>query len=88
MKQVKKRDSSRTNVIYAVAVAIWIVAIWVTAFYVAYAAVADESAGVGGNSFLIGCSLATAGVLTVFSAREFMTAYRACFGTEKNIVEL
>jgi quinol monooxygenase YgiN len=82
MKQATKRESSRTNVLYAVAVAIWIMAIWVTAFYVANAAVADESAGVGGNSFLLGGSLATAGVLTVFSAREFVAAYRACFGTE------
>jgi hypothetical protein len=88
MKQVTKRDSSRTNVIYVVAVAIWIVAIWVTAYYVAYAAVADESAGVGGNSFLLGCSLATAGVLTIFSAREFVAAYRACFGTENDIAEM
>lgn len=82
MKQGRKRDSS-SNVYYAVAVAIWVVAIWATAFYVANSAVADESAGVGGNSFLLGCSLATAGVLTAFSAREFVVAYRACFATEE-----
>jgi quinol monooxygenase YgiN len=82
MKQGRKRGSSNANVLYAVAVAIWIVAIWVTAFYVANVAVADESAGVGGNSFLLGCSLATAGVLTIFSAREFVGAYKACFATE------
>ncbi|BDV36614.1 hypothetical protein SS37A_41440 (plasmid) [Methylocystis iwaonis] len=81
MNQGAKREPLNTNVLYAVAVAIWIVAIWVTAFYVASAAVADESAGVGGNSFLLGGSLATAGVLTVFSVREFIGAYRACFVT-------
>jgi hypothetical protein len=82
MKQGKKIDSSNANVLYAVAVAIWIVGIWVTAFYVANVAVADESAGVGGNSFLLGCSLATAGILSVFSGREFVGAYKACFATE------
>ena len=81
MNQGAKREWPNTNVLYAVGVAIWIVAIWVTAFYVASAAVADESAGVGGNSFLLGGSLATAGVLTVFSVREFIGAYRACFAT-------
>jgi quinol monooxygenase YgiN len=65
------------DALYAAAVLVWIVAIWVTAFYVASAAVADESAGVGGNSFLLGCSLATAGVITVFSVREFLGAYRS-----------
>ncbi|WP_457796386.1 putative quinol monooxygenase [Methylocystis sp. S23] len=65
------------DALYAAAVLIWIVAIWVTAFYVASAAVADDSAGVGGNSFLLGCSLATAGVVTVFSAREFLGAYKS-----------
>jgi quinol monooxygenase YgiN len=81
MNQGAKREWLNTTVLYAIAVAIWIVAIWVTAFYVASAAVADESAGVGGNSFLLGGSLATAGVLTVFSVREFIGAYRACFVT-------
>lgn len=81
MNQGAKRKSPNTNVLYAIGVAIWIVAIWVTAFYVASAAVADESAGVGGNSFLLGSSLATAGVLTIFSVHEFMRAYRACFVT-------
>lgn len=70
------------NVLYAMAVAIWIVAIWVTTFYVVSAAVADESAGVGGNSFLLGCTMATAGVFTFFSVREFLGAYRQCHVTE------
>jgi hypothetical protein len=70
------------NALYAIAVAIWIVAIWITAFYVASAAVADESAGVGGNSFLLGSTMATAGVLTFFSVREFLGACRQCHVTE------
>lgn len=82
MQKGASRERLNGNVLYAIAVAIWIVAIWITAFYVASTAVADESAGVGGNSFLLGCSLATAGVLTVFSVREFLGAYRACRVTE------
>lgn len=81
MNKSMKRKSLNINFLYSVAVAIWIVAIWLTAYYVASAAVADESAGVGGNSFLLGGSLATAGVLTALSVREFIGAYRACFVT-------
>jgi hypothetical protein len=78
MQKGAKHEPLNGNVLYALAVAIWIVAIWITAYYVASTAIADESAGVGGNSFLLGCSLATAGILTFFSAREFLGAYRAC----------
>ena len=62
--------------VYAVLVVLWIVAVWVVALYVAADAANDMSAGVGGNSFLFGSSLATAGVVTAFSLREFWTAYR------------
>jgi hypothetical protein len=62
--------------VYAVLVVLWIVAVWVVALYVAADAANDMSAGVGGNSFLFGCSLATAGVVTAFSLREFWTAHR------------
>jgi hypothetical protein len=62
--------------VYAVLVVLWIVAVWVVALYVAADAASDTSAGVGGNSFLLGCSLATAGVVTAFSVREFLAAYR------------
>ena len=61
--------------VYAVLVVLWIVAVWVVAIYVAADAANDTSAGVGGNSFLFGCSLAAAGVVTAFSLREFWTAY-------------
>lgn len=82
MQKGAKSERLNGNALYAIGVAIWIVAIWITAFYVAEAAVADESAGVGGNSFLLGCSLATAGALTAFSVREFLGAYRACRVTD------
>lgn len=82
MQTGAKSQRLNVNVLYAIAVAIWIVAIWVTAFYVASAAVADESAGVGGNSFLLGSTMVTAGVLTFFSIREFLGAYRQCHVTE------
>jgi quinol monooxygenase YgiN len=82
MQKGAKSERLSGNLLYAIAVVIWIVAIWVTAFYVASTAVADESAGVGGNSFLFGCSLATAGVLTVFSVRELRGAYKALVGTD------
>jgi hypothetical protein len=62
--------------VYAVLVAVWIVAVWVVTLYVAADAANDTSAGAGGNSFLLGCSLATAGVVTAFSLREFLAAYR------------
>jgi hypothetical protein len=62
--------------VYAVLVVLWIVAVWVVALYVAADAASDTSAGAGGNSFLFSCSLATAGVVTAFSLREFWTAYR------------
>ncbi|WP_425272279.1 putative quinol monooxygenase [Methylocystis parvus] len=65
------------DALYAAAVLIWIVAIWIIAFYVASAAIADDSAGVGGSSFLLGGSLATAGVVTIFSVREFLGAYKS-----------
>lgn len=82
MQKGAKSERLNGNALYAIGVAIWIVAIWITALYAARAAVADESAGVGGNSFLLAGSLATAGVLTVFSVREFLVAYRACWATE------
>lgn len=62
--------------VYAVLVVLWIVAVWVVALYIAADAANDTSAGVGGNSFLFGGSLAAAGVVTAFSLREFWTAYR------------
>ncbi len=60
--------------VYAVLVILWIVAVWVVALYVAADAASDASAG--GNSFPPGCSLATAGVVTAFSLRESLAAYR------------
>ena len=66
--------------VYAVLVILWIVAVWVVALYIAADAATDTSAGVGGNSFLLGCSLATAGVVTAFSLREFLAAYRRSRG--------
>jgi hypothetical protein len=72
-EHVKRRNADG---VYAVLVVLWIVAVWVVALYVAADAANDTSAGVGGNSFLFGCSLATAGVVTAFSLREFWTAYR------------
>jgi hypothetical protein len=62
--------------VYAALVVLWIVAVWVVALYVAADAASDTSAGVGGNSFLFSCSVATAGVATAFSLGEFWTAYR------------
>jgi len=72
-EHVKRRNADG---VYAVLVVLWIVAVWVVALYIAADAANDTSAGVGGNSFLFGCSLATAGVVTAFSLREFWTAYR------------
>jgi hypothetical protein len=53
--------------VYAALVAVWIVAVWFVALYVAADAASDASAGVGGDSFLFGCSLATAGIVTACS---------------------
>ncbi|WP_156824874.1 hypothetical protein [Methylocystis rosea] len=50
--------------------------VWACAYYVASDAIADESAGAGGNSFLLASSLATAGLITAFSLREFFVAYK------------
>jgi quinol monooxygenase YgiN len=75
--------------LYATAIIIWIFAIWGTALYIASEAEADASAGVGGNSFLLACSLATAGVITAFSIREFLGAYkRLATETDRLTVEL
>jgi hypothetical protein len=68
------------DAIYAAGVLIWIVSVWAGAFYTAREAIADESAGMGGNGFLLACSLATAALITVFSAREFLFAYRRLSG--------
>ena len=61
---------------YAVAVVTWTVTVWVLAFYLARDAVTDDSAGVGGNSFILASSLAIGGAITAFSAKEFLGAYR------------
>jgi hypothetical protein len=66
--------------LYAAAVTAWIVAVWGGAYYLARAAISDESAGVGGNSFLLACSLVTAGVITAFSVRELIVACRRLNG--------
>ena len=82
---LQRRAKSRwmnANVLYAAAVAVWIVGVWVTAAYMTAEALADESAGVGGNSSLFACNGVTAGVLTVFSIMEFTRAYRACANTK------
>lgn len=66
--------------LYAGAVIVWIVGVWATAFYVAAQAHADTSAGVGGNSFVFGSALASAGVVTAFSLKEFFGALRRIRG--------
>jgi small-conductance mechanosensitive channel len=76
-----ERPNSRRRLLsadgfYAGAVVIWTVAVWVFAFYLARDAMADDSAGVGGNSFLLASSLAIGGVITGFSIKEFLGAYR------------
>jgi quinol monooxygenase YgiN len=84
---LQRRAKSRwmnANVLYAAAIAVWIVGVWVTAAYMTAEALADESAGVGGNSSLLACIGVTAGVLTVFSIMEFTRAYRACANTERD----
>ena len=63
-----------TDGVYATLIIVWIITIWVVAFYVA----ADAAADAGGNSFLLACSLATAGVFTGFSVKEFLGAYNRC----------
>ena len=62
--------------IYAAMVVVWTIAIWCAAFLFVRDAAADESAGVGGSSFLLVSAFATAGVLTAFSVREFLGACR------------
>ncbi|NUJ80742.1 hypothetical protein HUN39_12025 [Methylocystis sp. FS] len=70
------------DALYAAGVLIWIVVVWACAYYVASDAIADESAGVGGNSFLLAASLATAGLITAFSLRELFVAYKRLGGKE------
>jgi len=60
------------DTLYAGLIVVWIAAIWTAALYFAMDAAADA----GGNSFLLACILATAGILTVFSGREFLVAWR------------
>ena len=66
--------------LYAAAIVIWIIGISGAALYVVNEATTDASAGVGGNSFLLGCCLATAGVITAFSIKEFLGAYKRLRG--------
>lgn len=79
-QQHAKNRWINADALYAVGVVIWIIAVWAVAFYTASEAIADESAGMGGNSFLLACSLATAALITVFSVREFLVAYRRLSG--------
>lgn len=81
MAQNRNRRSAKGRLfnpdgIYAAMVVVWTIAIWCTAFLFVRDAAADESAGVGGSSFLLAGALATACVLTAFSVREFLGAYR------------
>ncbi len=80
MQQNVKRRWFGADGLYAAAIVIWIFGVWGGALYVASGATADDSAGVGGNSFLLGCSLAMAGVITAFSVREFLGAYQRLRG--------
>lgn len=59
------------DAIYAGLIVVWIAAIWTAGLYFAMDAAADAD----GNSFLLACILATAGILTVFSGREFLVAW-------------
>ncbi|MGD9541596.1 hypothetical protein [Methylocystis sp.] len=70
------------DALYAAGVLVWIAVVWACAYYVVSDAIADESAGVGGNSFLLAASLATAGLITAFSLREFFAAYKRLGGKE------
>jgi len=78
LRQNEKEKRLGGDCLYAASVLIWIVAVWGVAFYVASEAIADESAGVGGNSFLLASSLGVGGLMTAFSIREFLIAYRRC----------
>lgn len=78
MRQDARIRWFNVDALYATGVLIWIFVVWSVAFYIASEAIRDESAGVGGNSSLFACAIATAGVITAFSAREFLGAYRAC----------
>lgn len=70
------------DALYAAGVLVWIGVVWACAYYVVSDAIADESAGVGGNSFVLAASLATAGLITAFSLREFFAAYKRLGGKE------
>jgi hypothetical protein len=83
MAKTELRDGAEdrrfsADCLYAWGVLVWIGAVWGVAFYAAGEAIADESAGVGGNSFLLASSLAAAGLVTALSIREFLAAYRRC----------
>lgn len=80
MAKLATRDSNHdrwfsADGLYAALIVVWIIAVWVVALYIAADATNDTGAGSGGNSFLLGCSLATAGVITAFSLKEFWGAY-------------
>jgi hypothetical protein len=80
MAKLATRDSNHdgrfgADGLYAALIVVWIIAVWVVALYIAADATNDTGAGAGGNSFLLGCSLATAGVITAFSLKEFWGAY-------------
>jgi hypothetical protein len=83
MRESGQIGRSGADGVYAALVFVWIVVVWVVAVYIAMDAAADASAGAGGNSFLFGCSLATAGVVTAFSVKEFWTAYRRWRGDRR-----
>ena len=81
MAQTANRRSAKGRLfnpdgLYAAMVVVWTMAIWCAAFLFVRDAAADESAGVGGSSFLLAGAFATACVLTAFSVREFLGAYR------------
>ncbi len=79
VKARQQRAKSRwfhPDALYATGIVIWIIGVWGAAIYVAREAIADESAGMGGNSFLLAASVAMAGLITAFSVKEFLVAYR------------
>ena len=81
MAQTGNRRSAKGGLfdpdgIHAAMVVVWTISIWCAAFLFVRDAAADESAGVGGSSFLLAGAFATACVLTAFSVRKFLGAYR------------
>jgi hypothetical protein len=80
MQQNVKGRWTSADGLYAAAIVIWIIGTWGGALYMASEATADASAGVGGNSSLLACILATAVVITAFSVREFLAAYKRLIG--------